>query len=173
METKNKTCCVFGHRKITGKEELKVRLSEIFEKLIVCENVDTFLVGSRSEFDSLCREILSQKRKIHQHIKRIYVRAEYPDIDKDYENYLLQRCEETYFPQRVRNAGKAAYIERNYEMIDKSDFCVVYFKDNYLPPERKNSTQNLFCFQPKSGTAIAYLYALKRKKIIIDVAEYK
>ena len=114
-----------------------------------------------------------KKKEIHPYIKRIYVRAEYPDIDKDYENYLLQRCEETYFPQRVRNAGKAAYIERNYEMIDKSDFCVVYFKDNYLPPERKNSTQNLFCFQPKSGTAIAYLYALKRKKIIINVAEYK
>lgn len=58
-------------------------------------------------------------------------------------------------------------------MIDKSDFCVVYFKDNYLPPERKNSTHNLFEYQQKSGTAIAYLYALKRKKIIINVAEYK
>jgi len=63
METKNKTCCVFGHRKITGREELREKLSEIFENLIVYKNVDTFFVGSRSEFDSLCREILSQKKK--------------------------------------------------------------------------------------------------------------
>ena len=45
---KEKTCCFFGHRKINETEELKNRLYEIIENLIVNEKVDTFLFGSKS-----------------------------------------------------------------------------------------------------------------------------
>jgi len=169
METKK--CCVFGHRKITGKEVLKVRLTEIVENLIVYENVDTFYVGSRSEFDDLCREVLSVKKEKYPHIKRIYVRAEYPDINQDYENYLLESCEETYYPKRARNVGKAVYTQRNYEMIDKSDICIVYYKDSYAPPKRKNSRLDLFEYQPKSGTGLAFKYAVQKKRTIINLAK--
>jgi len=48
---------------------------------------------------------------------------------KDYEN--------TYYPENMANAGKASYVERNQEMINKSDFCVVYYDEKYLPPCRK------------------------------------
>ena len=48
------TACFFGHRKIDETEELKNKLYEIIEKLIVNEKIDTFLFGSKSEFDSLC-----------------------------------------------------------------------------------------------------------------------
>ena len=88
----------------------------------------------------------------YSHIKRVYIRAEYPRISKNYEKYLLKNYEETYFPKHIVNAGKAVYIERNYEMIDKSDICVVY----YIPTE-------------KSGTGIAYKYAEIKKKKIINV----
>ena len=67
------------------------------------------------------------------------------------------------------DAGRAAYVERNYEMIDKSDYCVVYYDENYLPSERKKSKKDLFSYQPKSGTKIAYEYAVKKKKKIINV----
>lgn len=137
MNKENKVCCVFGHRKVTEKDVLKERLTEIFEDLIVSENVHTFLVGSRSEFDDLCREVLAVKKETYPYIQRVYVRGEYPYIDEDYENYLLARCEKTYFPERAINAGKAVYVERNYEMIDNADICIVYFKDNYLPSRRK------------------------------------
>ena len=56
---KEKTCCFFGHRKIDETEELKNKLSEIIENLIVNENVDTFLFGSKSEFDDLCHKIVT------------------------------------------------------------------------------------------------------------------
>lgn len=59
------------------------------------------------------------------------------------------------------NAGKAAYVERNCEMIDKSSFCVVYYNENYTP-NRKNS---------KSGTKIAYDYAVKKHIQIINVID--
>ena len=85
-----------------------------------------------------------------------------------YEESLLEHYEGTYFPNHMEKAGKASYVERNQEMINKSDFCVIYYDENYLPPRRKNSRRDLFDYQPKSGTAVAYDYAVKKKKKIIN-----
>lgn len=169
MNEERKTCCFFGHRKIAEADSLKIKIYEVMENLILHNNVDTFLMGSKSDFDRLCRKIVSELKEKYTYIKRIYIRAEYPDINEDYENYLLESCEETYYPDRVRNAGKAVYVERKCEMIDKSDYCIVYFKDSYLPPRRKNSRRDLFDYQPKSGTGIAYKYAVQKKQEIINV----
>ena len=171
METENATCCFFGHRKISEADRLKIKVYEVMENLIVHSGVDTFLMGSKSDFDSLCREALSELKEKYTHIRRIYVRAEYSYINDDYEKYLLRNCEETYYPERLADAGKAVYVERNREMIDKSEYCIVYFKDGYLPHRRKNNRRDLFNYQPKSGTDIAYQYALRKNKTIINVAE--
>ena len=171
MNEEKKVCCFFGHRKISDADSLKIKVYETMENLILHNGVDTFLMGSTSEFDRLCRKVVSELKEKYTYIKRIYIRAEYPDINEDYENYLLESCEETYYPERARNAGKAVYVERNCEMIDKSDYCIAYFKDSYLPPRRKNSRRDLFDYQPKSGTGIAYKYAVQKKRTIINLAE--
>ena len=159
MNLQNKSCCVFGHRKIEGEKELKEKLTKIIEELIIFQNVDTFYLGSKSDFDTLCRKVLSKLKKKHPHIKRVYVRAEYPYISKSYEKYLLKNCEETYFPETALNSGRAVYVIRNFEMIDKSEFCIVYFKEDYLPESKT-----------KSGTKIAYNYATEKKRTIINLA---
>ena len=171
MNKEKKTCCFFGHRNVSETKSLKIKVYEIMENLILHNKVDTFLMGSKSDFDLLCRKVVSELKEKYTHIKRIYVRAEYEYISSDYEKYLLEGCEETYFPKRAINAGKAVYVERNCEMIDKSDYCIVYYKDGYLPPSRKNSRRDLFDYQPKSGTGIAYQYAVRKKKVIINVFE--
>ena len=119
----------------------------------------------------ICVLKLFQKKEKYPYIKRIYVCAEYPYIDEDYENFLLERYEETYFPEKLTDAGRAVYVERNCEMIDKADICIVYFKDSYLPPRRKYSKRDLSDYQPKSGTGIAYKYAVQKKRSIINLAE--
>ncbi len=151
------TCCFFGHRDINETEELKSKLVEIIEKLIVDENVDTFLFGSKSDFNNLCLELVTGIKEKYPHVKRIYVRAEYPDIDERYTNYLLERYDDTYYPERIRNSGRASYVERNYEMINKSKFCIIYYDEQYAPTTRK------------SGTKIALDYAIKKRKNIISV----
>ena len=148
------TCCFFGHRTINETDELKLKLYELIEKLIVDENVDTFLFGSKSRFNSLCLEVVTEIKEKYPHIKRIYVRAEYPYISDDYKKYLLESYEDTYYPEHIIGAGRAAYIERNYEMINKSKFCVVYYDEQNAPTTRK------------SGTKIALDYAVKQGKII-------
>ena len=170
---KEKTCCFFGHRKIDETQELKNKLCEIIENLIVNENVDTFLFGSKSQFDDLCHKIVTELKEKYPHIRRVYVRSAFQHIPDWYEDSLLEYYEETYFPEKIENSGRASYVERNQEMINKSDFCVVYYDENYLPPRRRNSRRDLFDYQPKSGTAVAYDYATAKKKTVINTFKNK
>ena len=149
------TCCFIGHRKINKTEELKSRLNEIIEKLITENHTDTFLFGSKSRFDSLCYEEVTKLKEKYPHIKRIYVRAEYPYINENYHKYLLKSYESTYYPKNAIASGRAVYVIRNQEMIDKSHFCIAYYLDDYSPENRK------------SGTKLALDYAVKNNKEII------
>ena len=150
-----KTCCFIGHRTINATEELKRKLTETIEKLITEEKVDIFLFGSKSEFNTLCLELVTALKEKYPDIKRVYIRAEYPVIDETYKTYLLNSYEDTYFPEKLIGAGKAVYIERNLEMIDKSRFCVFYYNYNKTPSARK------------SGTKIALDYAKKQNKKVL------
>ena len=154
---KEHTCCFIGHRTINETEELKLMLCDIIEKLIVENSVDTFLFGSKSRFNSLCHELVTEIKEKYPHIKRVYVRAEYPDINEHYKNYLLESYEDTYYPEKIMNSGRAVYVERNYEMIDKSHFCIVYYDEPNAPTTRK------------SGTKTALDYAIKKEKRIINI----
>ena len=162
------SCCFFGHRKICETLELVEQLTQVVEDLITKENVATFCFGSKSNFDSLCLKVVTKLKEKYPYIKRIYVRSEFPDISNNYEDYLLESYEETYFPEKLRNAGKASYVERNQEMINNSKFCVVYYDENYVPPIRSR-IRNLSNYQPKSGTKIAYDFAIKKKRKIINL----
>ena len=167
MEEK-KTCCFFGHRRIAA-DGLRERLYKIIEDLIIYKYVDTFLFGSKSDFDKLCLAVVTELKYKYPHIQRVYVRAEFQYINDDYNAYLLQSYDDTYYPERISGSGRAAYVERNQIMIDCSDICIVYYNENYLPPERKNSRHDLLPYQPKSGTGIAYEYAQKKKKDIVNL----
>ena len=70
------TCCFLGHRKINETEELKAKLIEMIEIMIEERKVDTFLFGSKSQFNSLCLELVTEIKEKYPHIKRVYVRAE-------------------------------------------------------------------------------------------------
>ena len=153
----DRTCCFIGHRDIKETEELKLKLVETIEKLITQNSVDTFLFGSKSRFNDLCYEIVSKIKEKYPQIKRIFVRAEYPDINEQYTNYLLEVFEDAYYPEHIRNSGKAAYVERNYEMTNKSQYCIVYSDEQNAPTTRK------------SGTKIAFDYAVKKEKQIINI----
>jgi len=152
---KKVTCCFLGHREIEETDELKDKLHTVIEKLILDEKVGTFLFGSKSQFDRLCYTLVTQVKEKYPHIRRIYVRAEFPQIDDGYKAYLLESYEETYYSEQAVGAGKAVYVERNRDMIDQSDVCIIYCEEDYAPKNRK------------SGTRLALEYAVKRNKRII------
>ena len=148
----NNIACFIGHRNTQETEELKDRLYKIIEELITEKAVSTFLFGSKSRFNDLCLEVVSQIKDKYPHVKRIYVRAEFPIISDEYKAYLLKNYEDTYYPENLIGAGKAVYVERNIEMINRSLFCIVYYDESNTPTARK------------SGTKIALDYAIKCKK---------
>ena len=152
---KENTCCFFGHRTINETDELRTKITEAVERLITDENVDTFLFGSKSEFDRLCLGLVTELKGKYPHVKRIYVRAESPYINDDYLSYLLKFYDETYYPEKLRGAGRAAYVERNKDMINNSKYCIVYYDKQSLSVTHR------------SGTQIAIEYALKKCKEII------
>ena len=135
------TCCFFGHRTINETEELRTKITEAVERLITDEKVDTFLFGSKSEFDRLCLELVTKLKEKYPHVKRIYVRAEFPFINDDYLNYLLEYYDETYYPEKLLGSGRAAYVERNYEMINNSKYCIVYYDEQNAPTTRKSGAK--------------------------------
>lgn len=178
-------CSFFGHRKICVTEELQVKVKETIKNLINSYNVKVFLFGSRSDFDSLCHNIVTELKNTYPDLKRIIYtcksetcvyESERLELERIYSKVLNQEvhllCYDEEFEHKTKySSGKASYIERNYAMIDNSDFCMFYYDENYLPEMRKYSKSSVVFYQPKSGTALAFTYAKQKKKNIINVFE--
>ena len=77
-------------------------------------------------------------------------------------NYLKNFYEDNYYYSDKLVNNKFSYVRRNQFMIDKSNICLFYFNKNYIP---KTKTQ--------SGTRLAYDYAIKKSKSILNVFSCK
>ena len=178
-----KTVCFIGHRTVENAEQVKTKLFDILSTLI-SNGVDTFLFGSRSEFDRLCWEVVTELQEQFPHLKRISYTAphetaftskeERESCEKFFSQMTKREVHYTDYEEAVSStksikANKNAYIMRNQEMIDNSDVCVFYYNKDYLPPRRKAQNKFLPDYQPKSGTAIAYAYAIQKKKQIYNM----
>ena len=178
-------CSFFGHRKIELTEELKQKVKEVVENLIVNHNVLTFLFGSRSDFDYLCHLVVTElKEKYPNIIRKCYTcRSETCTLESEREHWeeiyshfrkekvTLLGVEEEVEHKTKYTSGRASYVERNQAMINDSDFCVFYYDENYQPEMRKYSKRSIGYYQPKSGTALAYAYAKQKKKTIINILQ--
>ena len=178
-------CCFIGHRKINNSLYIENKLNKIIEELIINKNVNTFLFGSKSEFDSLCLKIVINLKEKYHYIKTIAytcksesatLTSEKQKQEKLYSYFFkkdihLLYVDEEYEHEKKYTSGKASYVERNYAMIEDSDYCIFYYNKNYLPKRRKFSKQDILDYQPKSGTKIAYDFAIRKRKNIINVFE--
>ena len=182
---KERMCSFFGHRSIDVTEELRQKVSIIISELIVKREVTTFLFGSRSNFVELCHTVIDELKQVYPNIKRIAytckgeacileserVRWEgiYAGMQK--KNMRLLCVDEEYEHKTKFCSGKAGYVERNRAMIDDSDYCIFFYDECYKPKMRRYSKHSLGYYQPKSGTRLAYEYANKKCKNVINVFE--
>ena len=163
-----KTCSFFGHRDTEQTEELKQKVGETVERLIVEEGVDTFLFGSRSKFDELCHMVVTELQEKYPHIRRIAYLCKHEAGCLVGEGAKMKQkikqltgrdayvseYEEIKKSDRVNSAGRASYVEQNQLMIDESDVVVLYLIEN------KNRL---------SGVKTASEYAKKKGKVSFNI----
>ena len=165
-----KTCCFIGHRKIENHSEVQEKLQSILTELIE-HGVTKFIFGDHSQFNDLCYDVVSELKKNNANIQRIKFRKDYQKISDSVKKYFLDGFEDNICPDGVAKAGKASYVERNQAMITASDVCIVYYNENYQPERRKESKRSISSYQPKSGTRLAYEFAVSKDKEIINLYE--
>ena len=167
-EIKNYSCCLIGHRKVGEIEKVTEKLKSTLVNLIEKENVTTFLFGANGEFNDLCYKIVNELKSNYK-LKTIFYsrRDEYAFTYEEKENYSYKskkpfpyKCfDEIVENEKVHNAYfKQSYVLRNKLIIENSDYCIFYYKENY----------NLG-FNRNSGTKIAVEFAKELNKNIIII----
>ncbi len=128
MFNKNYTCAVSGNRTV-GKDLDINKLKQIFIKLIVNRDINTFLVGMAVGFDTLCFKALLELRNTF----KIKIVACIPCENQDYnfsksqkEEYvkLLESADEKVYTGKVYT--KNCMLVRNRYLVDNSSVLVVY-----------------------------------------------
>lgn len=157
-----KTCCaIFGHREINCDNEFLSRLHNYIEMLIKKENVKYFIFGSNSKFYGYCWKVIEDLKQTYPTIKTIVIDCSREhSLNKNDLNNFSSKSKILYYDEVIKmenNSGKYSYINRNYKMIDMCDVALFYYDKNYEP---KTKT--------KSGTGIAYKYALQKNKRIYN-----
>lgn len=157
-----KSCSFFGHRDTPQTDELKQKVRETVEQLIVEEGVDTFLFGSRSKFDELCHIVVTELKEKYPHIRRIVYLCKHEtaclvgagtSLMQKIKNVTgrdvyVREFEDIKKSDRVNSAGRACYVERNQWMIDESVIIVLYCNEKDLL---------------KGGTSFVKKYAVREK----------
>ena len=163
-----KACSFFAHRDTPQTDELKQKVRETVECLIVEEGVDTFLFGSRSKFDELCHIVVTELKEKYPHIQRIAYLCKHETAClvgagveerrriKEFtgRDVYVPEYEDIKKTDRVNSAGRAAYVERNQWMVENSDYVIIYIKKNY------SLSRSI------SGTWVVYQYAIKKNIIV-------
>ena len=163
-----KACSFFGHRDTPQTEELKQKVRETVERLIVEEGVDTFLFGSRSKFDELCHIVVTELKEKYPRIERIAYLCKHETgclvgKGKDEQCRIKELTgRDVYVPEyedikksdRVNSAGRACYIKRNQWIVDESYVAIIHMGD--LHNQHK-----------KSGTKAVYGYSKNRCKTML------
>lgn len=160
--------CFIGHRSIKETPELREQLRRYIATQIESGKTE-FLFGDHSAFNDLCYAVVTELKKQYPTIRRIYFRAVYPDADAYTLGFFMRGYEESICPEGIDRAGRAAYIERNYAMIRESEVCVFYFDESYLPSRLNGKKSRLTDGKLQSGTALAYRYAIRQKKKVINL----
>ena len=150
--------CLIGHREVADRDRVYARLFATVEGLIR-EGHSRFLLGSRSDFNSMAVSILEELKLKYPQIERVYVRAEYPDVSDTYRAFLLKSYEDTYYPESLRSSGRLCYVERNQILIDESTVCVFYCDTACVLGKRKGGTRIAYDYATRKGKHIINLYA--------------
>ena len=161
-----KSCCFIGHRNVKlSIEELNYLKTTINE--LINSGVVRFLFGSKSKFNDVCFDIVENLQDLYKQIELVgyccnsehFCLKNEKSIEDAASKIIGKTIKIKFYNEVVdKNClGKGAYVLRNQKMIDDSDVCVFYCDLNYNPTNFK------------SGTRLAFDYAIKKNKKIFNI----
>lgn len=162
-----KAVCFIGHRDTEDTAEMRATIIDLLINLIIQEDATDFLFGSRSTFNDICYEIVTQLTDRFPQIKRVAYpcQHEYAVLQCNVESketvwskiaghtFKVNGYDEIRLFTSRCCAGKASYVQRNRAMIDDSDVCVFYCRTA----------------SGTGGTAVAYRYAVRQGKVLANL----
>lgn len=116
----NKVCAFLGNATIWNTREVmeKIKLTAI--DLIKNKGVDTFLVGTKGEFETLSHKMLEQIQCDYPDIKIMLVIAYAQDLERCPYNF-----DDIYYPTKAELANKRWSISRRNEwIIEQTDYII-------------------------------------------------
>lgn len=144
-----------GHGKIFYDEDQKQQIRKIIEDCIE-KGADNFYCGGYGNFDYECAGIIKELKETYP-IKSFLVTAyQGPILNKKLQ--YIERChyyDGFIYPELEEVPLKFAISKRNERMIDQADIVVAFIDHTY------------------GGAYTSYQYAVRKKKTIINVADYK
>lgn len=118
-------CSFIGHKSCPS--EIRNRLLDVLEQLIINEKVDKFYVGTQGGFDKLGYEVLCElevKYKINVFVVLAY-------LDKKHVN-VYYKSEKTIYPDELTKVPlRYAIRKRNSYMINNSEYVIVYLNNQF------------------------------------------
>ena len=129
------------------------------------EGIDTFLFGSRSNFDELCHIVVTELKEKYPNIQRIVYLCKHETgclvgegakmkqqiKQLTGRDVYVSEYEDIRKSDRMNSAGRATHVERNYWMIDDSCFVIIYCESAKIIPK-------------PSGTLLPYNYSRQKGK---------
>ncbi|MBO5313353.1 MAG: DUF1273 family protein [Clostridia bacterium] len=149
-----KACCFTGHRIIGSDFKLDVLRRGI--RYLIQQGIDTFIAGGALGFDTLCAiEVLSAKQEFPNIKLHIYAPCKnqcesWHSKDKQIYNDILAKADYVDIPDS--NYYNGCMKERNYKMVDNSDYCICYLN------------------KKRSGTWQTYRYAVEKGLTVFNLA---
>lgn len=142
------TCCFLGHK--DTPPSVRDRLEATVEKLIIEQNVTSFLVGNQGQFDSMALTVLRNMKKKYPAIDYHIVLAYMPAKKTEWNPYEYW---ETLLPEGMESVHpRYAISKRNEWLLAESDIIVCYITHSW-------------------GDAAKYVSkAMNKKKTIINIA---
>ena len=147
-----KACSGFGHRVLLMDIEKPLR--EVLERLVDEEGVTEFYTGGMGEFDELFARTVRSMKRNDPRLRLVLVLPYLTRKVATEKAWYESQYDEILIPAELDGVHpKAAITQRNYWMVDHSDFIVAALRRDY------------------GGAAEAVCYAKNHGKVVISCGE--
>ena len=115
-----KVCAFLGNANIWNEKETAERIKQTAIDLITHKQVDTFLVGTKGEYEVLAHKVMEQVRDNYTDIRIMLVLAYAQDLDKCRYSF-----NDFYYPSKSELGYKRWSIaKRNEWIVDEADYII-------------------------------------------------